>query len=188
VNGKRVKLFFLPRRRLRDDSGSAAIEFAFVAPVFFMLLFGIIEGGIMFFGQEALMNATQDAARVIRTGQAQGTLSQDDFKNKVCSGISGLFKADANCTNLQVDVQNYPAGFANGQSSPTDASGNLLAGQNRYNTGGPCDVVIVRAFYKYNVITPMLRPLLGSTASGYKYLVAAAAFRNEPFNAAVAGC
>ena len=62
--GKRVKKFLLSRR-LRNSSGSAAIEFAFVAPVFFMILLGIIEGGVMFFGQAALMNSTQDAARLM---------------------------------------------------------------------------------------------------------------------------
>ena len=50
--------------RSRSRSGSAAVEFAFIAPVFFMFLFGIFEGGIMFFGQAAV----QDAARLIRAG------------------------------------------------------------------------------------------------------------------------
>jgi len=173
---------FLSSRRLRDSSGSAAIEFAFVAPVFFMFLFGIIEGGIIFFGQSALSNATQDAARVIRTGQAQGgAIDVGAFKAKVCDGITGMF---SNCAgNLQVDVQNYPAGFAASQSSPLDGNGNLNPNQNRYNVGNACDVVIVRAFYKYTIVTPMMWPFLAGNASGIKYLTAAAAFRNEPFGA-----
>jgi Flp pilus assembly protein TadG len=188
VTGIRVK-HLISSWRSRGNSGSAAVEFAFVAPVFFVFLFGIIEGGIIFFGQTALMNATQDAARAIRTGQAQGgTINKDDFKAKICSGISGLFRADTGCGNLQVDVQNYPAGFSNGQTSPIDGSGNLLAGQDRYNTGGPCDVVIVRAFYKYTIITPLMWPILGGNSAGARYLTAAAVFRNEPFNAAVQGC
>ncbi|MBV9549145.1 MAG: pilus assembly protein [Alphaproteobacteria bacterium] len=164
--------------RHRGESGSAAIEFAFVAPVFFMFLFGIIEGGIMFFGQAALMNSVQDAARLIRTGQAQGSLDQTGFTQQICNGISGLL----DCGNLQVDVQNYPTGFGTSQSSPTDSNGNLLSGQNRYNTGGPCDVVIVRAFYKYNIITPVLTPFLASNAgNNFNWLTASAAFRNEPY-------
>lgn len=171
--------------RARGKSGSAAIEFAFVAPVFFMFLFGIIEGGVMFFGQAALMNATTDAARLIRTGQAQGSISQSAFAQKICDGISGLL----DCSNLQVDVQNYPSGFTASQSSPTDANGNLLTGQNRYNTGAPCDVVIVRAFYKYIIYTPVLTPFLaGKAGNNFNYLTAAAAFRNEPYNSAVSGC
>ncbi len=170
----------LAKWRRRGNSGSAAIEFAFVAPVFFMFLFGIIEGGIMFFGQAALMNATTDAARLIRTGQAQGSISQSDFTQKICDGISGLL----DCANLQVDVQNYPSGFTTSQTSPTDANGNLLTGQNRYNTGGACDVVIVRAFYKYIIYTPVLTPFLsGHAGNNFNWLTASAAFRNEPYGA-----
>src|SRR6478609_5220452 len=95
--------------RARSKSGSAAIEFAFVAPVFFMFMFGILEGGIMFFGQAALMNSVQDAARLVRTGQAQtGSMNQAAFKTQVCNGISALL----NCANLTVDVQAYPSGFS----------------------------------------------------------------------------
>ena len=171
----------------RSRKGSAAIEFAFVAPVFFMFLFGIIEGGIMFFGQTALMNSVQDAARLIRTGQAQGTINQSAFAQKVCDGISALLS----CGNLQVDVQNYPSGFGNGGlSSPIDSStGNLKTGQNNYNTGGPCDVVVVRAFYKYTIVTPVITAFLaGHAGNNFNYLTAAAAFRNEPYTSAVAGC
>ncbi len=57
------------RRRLRADSqkGSAALEFAMVAPVFFVLFMGIIEAGIMFFAQSVLQNAVTDAGRLVRT-------------------------------------------------------------------------------------------------------------------------
>jgi Flp pilus assembly protein TadG len=178
---------FRRRIRARATSGSAAIEFAFVAPVFFMFMFGILEGGIMFFGQAALMNSVQDAARLIRTGQAQNSsLSQTAFSAKVCSGISVLL----NCNNLTVDVQAYPSGFsAGGLSSPTDSNGNLKSGQNNYNTGAPCDVVVVRAFYKYDIKTPVIASFLANKAGNtFNYLSAAAAFRNEPYTSAVSGC
>lgn len=170
---------FLSARRLRDDSGSAAVEFAFVAPVFFMLLFGIIEGGLMFFGQGLLINATQDAARLIRTGQAQnGGMSKADFAQQVCNGIDKLLS----CANLEVDVQAYPAGFGGTPANPLDGNGDPVAGQNNYNTGGACDVVVVRSFYQYKVLTPLVSPLL-TGGKGYRYLLAAAAIRNEPYGA-----
>ena len=184
--GRRMREF---RRQLRarSRSGSAAIEFAFVAPVFFMFMFGILEGGIMFFGQAALMNSVQDAARLIRTGQAQtGSMNQASFKTKVCDGISVLL----DCSNLTVDVQNYPSGFSSGGlSTPTDSNGNLKSGQNNYNTGSPCDVVVVRAFYKYTIKTPVISSFLaGKAGNDFNYLTAAAAFRNEPYTSAVSGC
>jgi Flp pilus assembly protein TadG len=186
MTGRRMREF---RRRLRarSTSGSAAIEFAFVAPVFFMFMFGILEGGVMFFGKAALMNSVQDAARLIRTGQAQtGSMNQVAFKDKVCAGISALL----DCNNLTVDVQNYPSGFtAGGLGSPTDSNGALKSGQNNYNVGAPCDVVVVRAFYKYTIKTPVISSFLaGKMGNDFNYLAAAAAFRNEPYTSAVSGC
>ena len=39
------------------------VEFALIAPIFFLLLFGIIEGGRFMFYYEILNNATRDGAR-----------------------------------------------------------------------------------------------------------------------------
>ena len=47
---------------------------------------------------------------------------------------------------------------------------------------GTCDVVIVRAFYKYIIITPLITSFLaGHAGNTFNYLTASAAFRNEPF-------
>ena len=59
------------RRFRRNGRGSAAVEFALVAPVFFALLFAIIETAIMFFASQALETMTQESARLVLTGQAQ---------------------------------------------------------------------------------------------------------------------
>ena len=59
------------RRFRRNRRGSAAVEFALVAPLFFGLLFAIIELAMVFFASQVLETATQDSARMIMTGQAQ---------------------------------------------------------------------------------------------------------------------
>jgi Flp pilus assembly protein TadG len=43
--------------------GQALVEFALVAPIFFLLLFGIIEGGRFLLYYETLNNATREGAR-----------------------------------------------------------------------------------------------------------------------------
>ena len=94
------------RRFRRNRRGSAAVEFALVAPVFFALLFAIIETAIMFFASQVLETITQDSARMILTGQAQtASYTQAQFQNYVCSQIPALF----NCSNVYVDVESYPA-------------------------------------------------------------------------------
>src|SRR6186997_2449361 len=45
------------------DRGQALVEFALVAPMFFLLLFGIIEAGRFIFYYEVLNNATREGAR-----------------------------------------------------------------------------------------------------------------------------
>ena len=93
------------RRFRRNRRGSAAVEFALVAPIFFGLLFAIIELAMVFFASQVLETVTQDSARVIMTGQAQNaSFTQAQFKNLVCSNIVAMF----DCANgISIDVQSY---------------------------------------------------------------------------------
>ncbi|HEY0266722.1 MAG TPA: TadE/TadG family type IV pilus assembly protein [Rhizomicrobium sp.] len=175
------------RRRLRADSqkGSAALEFAMVAPVFFVLFMGIIEAGIMFFAQSVLQNAVTDAGRLVRTGQVQGVMTQAQFKTQICNETSALLKCDG---NLQVDVEAFPSYSNVSYASPLNADKTMNAGLNNYNTGTACDVVLVRAFYTWTIYTPGLTWFLVNMAGGNHLLSAAAAFRNEPFDNNAGGC
>ena len=47
----------------RKQRGAAAVEFAVVAPIFILLLFGMIEYGRMVMVQQMLTNATREGAR-----------------------------------------------------------------------------------------------------------------------------
>jgi len=196
----RLKHFF---KRLRTDKrGSAAIEFAFVAPVFFLLLMGTIEAGIIFFAQSSLQNAVNDAARLVRTGQSACfsldsnnscvPMTADQFRTQVCDEVNVLLQ---NCTNdangnsdLQFDVTAYPAGFTGvANASPLDAAQNL-PNMTAFNTGNACDVVLVRAYYRWPVFTPMLNFFLANMGGNKHLLATAAAFRNEPYTTTTGGC
>ena len=188
--------------RANATRGSAASEFAFVAPVFFTMLFGIIETGIMYFSQFTLQNAVVQASRQIRTGGAQTsnyataakcsgsavtgayTSSQQWFTDQICCGISSMLS----CSNLHVNVQNYSAGFGTGFSQSKDASGNLLPATDSYSPGSACDVVLVHATYTWTVVTPVLSWFLVNMAGYAHLLTATTAFRNEPYNSGAAGC
>lgn len=52
-----------------DEDGGPLIEFTIMAPLFFMLLFGIVEWGSMFFLQNNMVNAAREGAR---TAAVQG--------------------------------------------------------------------------------------------------------------------
>ncbi len=51
------------RRQLREERGQAMVEFAIVLPIFIVLLFGIIQFGIVFNNYETLTDATRAGAR-----------------------------------------------------------------------------------------------------------------------------
>ncbi len=161
------------RRFRRHRRGSAIVEFALVAPVFFALLFAIIEMAMVFFAQQVLESMTEEAARMVLTGQAQSAgADATAFKtNYVCNQISVLFT----CANVSVDVQSYPQ-FSNITINPS--SGCFVPPTN-YNPGGPGNIVVVRLFYQW----PLLVTGLGfniSTCGSKRMLAATAAFQNEP--------
>ena len=93
----------------RNRRGSAAVEFALVAPVFFALLFAIIETAIVFFAGQVLETVTQDSARKIMTGQAQtANYTKAQFKETVVCPTGALAKVLFNCDNLFIEAKSYP--------------------------------------------------------------------------------
>ena len=51
------------RSKLRGEDGAAAVEFALVVSLLFVLLFGIMEFGLAFFQLQSLRSATREGAR-----------------------------------------------------------------------------------------------------------------------------
>ena len=121
-------------KRLRADarSGSAIVEFAMIAPIFFLLLFSIMEVGIIFFAQSNLQFANEIVGRLIRTGQVQGAqLNQTQVRLIVCAKAAPLIPCDS---NLYVDVESFD-NFGNVQfSPPLDQNGNIN-GMNNFQPG-----------------------------------------------------
>jgi Flp pilus assembly protein TadG len=163
----------------KNQRGSAAVEFAFIAPLFFVLLFAIIEVAMIFFAGQTLETATQDSARMILTGQAQNaSYTQAQFKTDLCGRIVALF----DCTNgIYIDVRSFPSFAAISLPNPIDANNNFIGTNLTYSPGNPGDVVVVRTFYQWALFVPGLG-FNPSNLAGNKYLLwATAAFRNEPY-------
>lgn len=47
----------------RDERGASAVEFALIAPIFFLFIFGIIACGLLFWTQVGLQHGAEMAAR-----------------------------------------------------------------------------------------------------------------------------
>ncbi|GAB2880769.1 pilus assembly protein [Uliginosibacterium flavum] len=55
--------------RYRKETGATAVEFALIAPVFFLLIFAIIEFGLLFWVDLTMQHAVREGARFAITGQ-----------------------------------------------------------------------------------------------------------------------
>ena len=162
----------------RNSSGATALEFAIVAGPFLLLLFGIFAVALVFAGNMALENAAEQGARLIRTGEAQ-TQSFDAarFKTEVCKYLT----APLSCGGLKLDVRTFTNFASADLTNPLDSGGNVKSGFG-YAPGVGGDVVVVRAFYEWDLLAampPIIR--LSNMTNGNRLLIATVAFRNEPF-------
>src|ERR1700761_2076820 len=57
-----------PRQILNDTEGAALVEFAVSVPAFFLLLFGIIQAGLMLWAEVGLQHGVEMAARCASLG------------------------------------------------------------------------------------------------------------------------
>jgi len=54
---------FITLKRTKCQKGAAAVEFAIIAPLLFVLVFGIIEFSVLFFDKQVITNASREGAR-----------------------------------------------------------------------------------------------------------------------------
>lgn len=168
----------------RDREAAAAIEFSIVAVPFCALLFALIETTTVFFANGVLDNAVQETARMIRTGRVQANgFTEEQFRTEVCNQINVILACDA---RLQIDVRTFSQFTNVAFAAPLDANGDF-AGSFQFSPGAPGDVVLVRVFYAWDVMTPGLGAFLENMSGGKRLLQSSAAFRNEPFGALLAG-
>jgi len=168
------------RRFLRAEDGATAVEFGIVSVPFFGLFFAIIQIGFLFFASQTLETAVDNAARTIRTGQAQQqNLNQAQFKEKICS-VMRLMIADCT-TSLMLDVRTYPNFTSIDLSNPLGTTGAVNTTNFGFTPGHGGDIVVVRAYYEWPVWATFLNFDLRNTKSNKHLIAAIAAFRNEPF-------
>jgi Flp pilus assembly protein TadG len=170
-------------RILQDSSGSSAIEFAIVAAPFLVLIFMVLQVGLVYLANGELENAVAQGARLIRTGEAQGqSFDAGRFKTEVCKYLTVLLS----CNRLNLDVRTFSSFGGADLTNPLDSSGNLKTGFS-YQPGVGGQVVIVRAFYDWDLPTKFPKAIssiqvsLSNMHNGDLLLIATQAFRNEPF-------
>jgi Flp pilus assembly protein TadG len=159
--------------------GATAVEFAMVALPFFMLLFGVLELGMLFMASTAIDAAATQVARQIRTGQFQSGANHSaaDFKTAVCSNMSWISTSDCQA-NLSVDARTF-ADFSSIDLTVPVTNNQIDQAKLSFTPGNSCDIVLVRVFYPWTLVTPVLEPGLPNLGPSQRLLTTAVAFRNE---------
>jgi Flp pilus assembly protein TadG len=143
-------------RLIRTRSGNSMVEFALVAPLFFLLVFGIMDYGRLFYEQETLQYAMRQAGRFAVTGQSTGGTNR----------VSAIIKV----------AENASAGLIN--------NGNInsilitSAGVTNY-AGGPLQEMTITMVSNLKLITPGVAAFF---PNGTYTFTNSVTFRNEPFD------
>jgi len=167
-----------PRRSFwRASEGSAAVEFGMIALPFCLMMFAVLELGMVFVIDSVLENATIETGRLVRTGRASAQgMTAATFKSTLCGKMS-IFSADC-ASRATVDVRVIPQ-FAT--TPPDPMAGGVWSGAGlTYANGNPGDIVLVRVWYKQPLLTTFLAQGLSRLNDGSTMLTATTAFRNEP--------
>lgn len=183
------------RQLVADDKGVTAVEFGIISAPLLGLIFAIFQSSLAFLMQQGLRAATDYAARQVLTGQAQnnGTIVDGtSFRNQlICN--KGLLPSFMDCTKIVVDLRTASSFSSLGAS---DVNSSFLQSDGsgaQYDSGDPCDIMIVRAAYPMPSFLPLitwgpayafiqnLSGLRSYKGSMVQMLGAAAVFRNEPF-------
>lgn len=148
----------------RPENGQSLAEFAMIAPIFFIMVFGIIDLSRAFQSYVTIQEAARGAARYGVTGRIDCTGPAIQNRN--------------NCivqqvTNRVKDLNNHASATVSYRSwdYPTYADPPAQG-----NAGQQCDALEVQVNYTYIPITPIFSKLIGNIAMSAKERLV-----NEPF-------
>ncbi len=182
----------LRRKFLKDQRGTAAIEFAFVAPLIFAVILSGFESGLMFTKVQFVEMAIEDVTREIYTGQVLNQeLTREDVIQRICYKIEVVQQCNGNVT-LQIERLNTYS-LDNISERTCIHSGETLSNEDlpAYQTTNGGELVFLRVCITTDVVVDGLEWMtfygtnlalrLPRTSEGKYAIFASAVFRNEPF-------
>ena len=153
------------RLRARGEGGQTIVEFALVAMVFFMLVFGIIDFSRLFHAWVTVEHAAREGARYGITGRTDCDIAGDDrpacIEYVAKQATTGLSGAPDNVT-VSFKSWEYP-------DYTQEHSG---------SAGEQCDALEVSVDYDFQFAAPIIADVLGAVQipiTGRERMV------NEPF-------
>jgi Flp pilus assembly protein TadG len=185
----------LTRSRNNARNGSVAAEFAFIAPVLFMTIIGIVEVSMSMFTQHVIESATFNAARTSKTGYVAGGSNQ---AASIRAALEARLVDIIDFSEVIITSKAYKSFSAIGQPEPyvdansngrydvgenyTDINGNSRFDTDRGTTGAgtTTDVVVYTVTYPWKIFTPLMGPIIGDS-NGNLTMTSKIVVKNEPY-------
>lgn len=136
----------MPGLFIRDQSGTAALEFAFIAIPLCTLLYASVMMSVIYFTQDALDFVADQMSRPLLTGTAPS--SSAAFKTQACTQLPSYLS----CSSLYVNVQTVTT-FAQPSITPTYDSSDQISNKLNYEPGSPGDIVALQLMYRLPIPT-----------------------------------
>ncbi|HWU00317.1 MAG TPA: TadE/TadG family type IV pilus assembly protein [Terriglobales bacterium] len=200
INFRQDWLKPLLRRLWQRADGTTALEFALVSPVLLLVSMGTLEIGMMMFNMITIEGGLREAARYGTTGQQ----TTDDRVKEIVDKLNQYAIGPVTIDKDNVSMKQYDSFSDVGKPEPyTDTNNNGQydvgepytdinnngkwdADQGVTGAGSGGEVVEYTVTYNWKILTPLLRPFLGS--GGNLPLKASVVVENEPCPVSSATC
>jgi len=140
----------------RTNSGSVTVEMVLVTPILLMLLFGIIEFGLIFKDIAILKQATREGVRTAAVGQ---TTTQ--IISQVQASAATISSDDL---TIELKYRVYSSGWPSWDTAPT--LGNIGSGETAQNDALPGAQIRAQASYPHQLISGRLFSGLADSPDG----------------------
>jgi Flp pilus assembly protein TadG len=167
-------------RLARDRSGTAAVEFAILVPLFVAAIMSTFEVGWLFAKSNMLDRALERTVRQMRIGTSTAPTSQAQMKTMICGQIYIVSDCNALLTvelTRITKVSDFPAADA----TCVQRGGGVTPAVS-FTMGARAEIMFVRACLVTDALTPFVGIALHfvkDSLGGYS-IVSTSAFLNEP--------
>ena len=177
----------------KNNRGSMLVEFALLAPVFFYMIFAIIEVFSFMLAEGILESAVRQAGRSGLTGYNPAGVSRETFIQQQVEDKVFFINAD----NLDFETLiyssfsniNQPEPFTDSNNdsyydigepyTDINANGQWDDDMGVAGSGGAGDIVVYKLSYTWTFMTPFIGAFMSD--DGTMDIVANAVVKNEPF-------
>ncbi|MFT3722274.1 MAG: pilus assembly protein [Hyphomonadaceae bacterium] len=165
------------KRLSKAEGGNVMIEFAMLAPVFFMLVMGLVEFVLYEYKTYALNHVVYEATRNLQTGEVQAAANMRQEFDKLCKESAGALM---DCDSIEWDVRTFDELKDINYPPPEfDSNGNVT--NFVFQPGGPNKYSVVRAAINHRFITPFMDELFHLGPDMPAIVNAYCIVKNEPW-------